>query len=350
MSATNLDADDLKKVPANGWVNEDVMQQIIDISKIILPFTSKAGTSPVSAKYSEWNQDELRDPDTTNAKVDGQDTITANDTKTGKRLGNFSQIATKTVQISTRGQAVNSVGNSGSMAYQLSRRTDELRRDLEAIALTTHASVEGDADAGTASNTAGIFSFLETNVNLPGDGVKGGFNPTTKIVTAPTLGTKRGLTETMVRDVCEMVFMSNGNPNVMMARPKIIRKFSEYCFTADARIGTLMSDIGQSDNNPATAKGAVNVFESDFGIVLQLIPNRLQPEAGAKGSKTTNIGIFDFEYLKMGYLSNYKTEPLAKTGLADKSQISVDFMTKVLNEKAEGAIFNIDETVDVVRV
>lgn len=347
MTTANLDADDLRKVPANGWINEDVMQQIIDISKIELPLTQRAGTSPVSNKYSEWNEDALRDPDVTNAKVDGQDTITANDTKTGTRLGNYAQICTKTVQISTRSAAVDSIGNSGSLGYQVSRRTDECRRDVEAIALTMQGSVEGDADANTPPKTAGIFAYFKTNVNLPADGVVGGFNTGTKLIVAPTPGTKRGLTETMVRDMVEMVYLSNGDPNIMMTRPKLCRLFSEYCFTAEARIGTLMSDIGQ-DKSPSVAKGSVNVFEADFGIVLTLIPNRLQPEVGAKGSKVSNVLIADFEYIKLGYLKGYATEPLAKTGLSSKAQISVDWMTKVLCEKASGAIYTIDETVAVV--
>jgi hypothetical protein len=348
MTTANLDADDLGKVPANGWVNEDVMQQIFDISKIELPFTQRAGTHNPTAKYSEWTQDKLAEPDTTNAKTDGQDTITANDAKTGKRLGNYCQISTKTVQISTRAQAVDSIGNSGGMGYQLSRRADELRRDVEAIALTGQGSDEGDAEADSPSKTAGVFAFLTTNVLKPSDATLGGFKAGSKHIDAIVPGTKRKLTETMVRDVCEMVYLSNGNPNVMMARPKLIRKFSEYCFTADARIGTLMSDIGQ-DTSPSVAKGAVTVFESDFGIVLQLIPNRIMPEVGAKGSKVTHVGIFDFEFLKLGYLKGYKTEPLAKTGLSDKSQISVDWQVRVHNEEAEGAILTIDETLDVTQ-
>lgn len=348
MTTTNLDADELKKVPANGWVNEDVAQQIIDTSKIELVFSSRAGSVDVSAKYSEWNADELREPDLANAKVDGQDTMTLNDAKVGSRMGNYCQISTKTVQLSTRAQAVNSVGNSGSMAYQLPRRMDELRRDLEAISMSAQASVEGDADAGTASKTAGIFAFFKTNVNFPGDGAAGGFDSATKIVTAPTQGTKRKLTETMVRDMIQECYMNNGNPDVMMARPGLIRKFSEYCFTAEARIGTLLSDVGQGQG-PSTAKGAVNVFVGDFGVVLKLLPNRLQPEVGAKGSKVTNVGLFDFEFLKMGYLSKMKGEPLAKTGLASKMQLSVDWQARCTNEKANGAIYTIDETAAVTQ-
>jgi len=346
MTTANLDADDLRKVPANGWINEDLMQQIFDISKIELPFSSRAGSSPVKNKYSEWAQDKLAVPDLTNAKVDGQDTITANDAKTGSRLGNYSQISTKTVQISTRGQAVDTVGNSGSMSYQVSRRGDELRRDVEAISMSQQGSIEGDADTSVAPKTAGVFAFLKTNVNVPVDGAVGGFNTTTKLIVAPTPGTKRKLTETMLRDLGQQIYLNNGNPNILMSRPAVIRKFSEYCYTENARIGTLVSDVGQTAGDKATAKGAVVVFESDFNT-LTLTPNRLQPEVGAAGSKVANIGLFDFEFLKQGFLKSYSTEPLAKTGLSTKSQISCDWMVKVLNEEAEGAILSIDETLDV---
>ena len=64
-------------------------------------------------------------------------------------------------------------------------------------------------------------------------------------------------------------------PSVAMGRPVVIRKLSEYLFSTTAKVATLMSDVGQKAE-AATAKGAVNVFVTDFGITLALTPNRLQ--------------------------------------------------------------------------
>jgi hypothetical protein len=343
MTTNNLDATDLREVPAGGWIAEDVMSQIWDISYIPLPFTDRAGGGSVSNQYTEWNVDRLRDPDMTNARVDGQDTIDENDTNTGGRLGNHCQISTKTVQISTRAQDVNTFGNTGSIAYQVMMRQRELRRDREAIAISMQGSVESDAEADIAGEAGSVFSFIKTNAQVGVGGAVAGFNPTTKLTTDVNPGTARPLTETMIRDACQDVYDLGGNPSVLMARTTVIRRISEYLFTASARVATVTADVGQ-ERTPATAKGSINVFVTDFGVTLDLIPNRLMQPSSAGVS---SAGIFDFEYLDMPLLTGFRVEPLAKTGLADKRQMLVDWTTRVRNEESQAAIHGIDETAPV---
>lgn len=342
MAVNNLNETDLRSVPRGGWVAEDVMDQIWDISNIPLPFTDRAGGGSVDNQYSEWNVDRLRDPDITNAKVDGQDTIDENDTNTGGRLGNHCQISTKTVQISTRAQDSDTFGNTGGMAYQIMMRQRELRRDVEAICLSMQGSVEDDGDT-IAGNAGSVFSFIKTNAEVGAAGAVGGFNNATGLTADVNPGTARPLTETLIRDVCQNVYDLGGNPSVFMARTAVIRKLSEYLFTASARVATVTADVGQ-DKKPATAKGSINVFVTDFGVTLDLIPNRLMP---ASSAGVSSAGIFDFEYLDVPYLTGYRVEPLAKTGLADKRQMLVDWTTRVRNEESQGAIHGIDETAAV---
>jgi len=342
MTTNNLDAADLRKVPAGGWVAEDVMDSIWDISHIPLPYTDRAGGGNADNQFTEWNVDKLRDPDLTNARVDGQDTIEENDTNTGNRLGNHCQISTKTVQVSTRAQDSDTFGNTGGLAYQIMMRQRELRRDVEAIALSMQGSVEDDGDT-VAGNAGSVFSFIKTHALVGAGGSVGGFNNTTKLTADINPGTARPLTETMIRDVCQAVYESGGDPSIFMARTPVIRKLSEYLFTASARVATVTADVGQ-DRTPATAKGSINVFVTDFGVTLDLIPNRLQP---ASSTGVSSAGIFDFEYLDLIYLTGYRVEPLAKTGLADKRQMLVDWTNRVRNELSQGAIHGIDETAEV---
>ena len=53
MSTANLDSADLKGVPHQGLINEDVMQRIFDISKIPLPLTDRIGTEDAGNAYFE---------------------------------------------------------------------------------------------------------------------------------------------------------------------------------------------------------------------------------------------------------------------------------------------------------
>lgn len=342
MAAGNLDSADLKGVAYQGLIREDVMNKIWDISRIPLPLTDMIGTDECKNSYKEWTTDELATPDTTNAKIDGQD-LTGNDTATGARVGNHCQISTKIVQVSTRARESDVIGQSDALAYQVMMRQQELRRDVEAIMLTEQASF---ADTGAAAGkSAGLGAWLETNTDRGAGGADGGF--ASGVVAAPTTGTTRALQESTVRDVAEAVYEEGGNPTVAMSIPKMIRQFSNYLFTSSARIATLMSDTGQAAD-AVTAKGAVNEFVTDHGVTLTLVPNRIfQPTNSGSGTEETELFLIDPMYLAIGYLHGYRVEPQAKTGLSDKRQMAVDWTLIVKAEKAHGVIADLDYTAAV---
>lgn len=342
MSTANLDSADLKAVTRGGLIREDVMNKIWDISKIPLPFTDMVGTESTTNEYKEWTTDELAAPDVTNAVVDGSD-ASGNDTKTGARVGNHCQISDKIVRVSYRADASNVIGRAKELSYQLMRRQQELRRDVEAIALFNQASVADNGDA-VAGKAGGLPSWLETNsIN----GTAGGFNPATGLTVARTPGVKAALTEKDIRDAMESVYQEGGNPTKMMSIPSVIRKFSEYLFSSSARVATLMSDQGKSTEQ-ATALGSVNVFVTDFGT-LTMIPNRLQQKHKDSGGTddVADVFILDPEYLSLCYLEGYRTETLAKTGLAENRQMCVDWTLIVNTEKAHAIIGDIDPTAAV---
>ena len=343
MTTANLDAADLANVARGGLIHEDVMNKIWDISAIPLPFTDLVGSDNVKNQYTSWTQDRLRAPDLTNAKIDGQDTDNANDTNTGKRVGNHCQISTKTVQVSTRAQNVNGIGFANALSYNIMMRQRELRRDVEAISLTDQASF---ADTGAVAGKAGALgSWLTTNVDGGVGFAAGGYNTSTGLTVSPTPGTPRPLTETIIRDVAEKCYISNGNPSVLMTIPQLVRKISEYMFTSSARIATLQSDQKPA-TSAATAQGSVNVFVTDFGVTLELRANRLQQPVD---TDNCTAYLLDPAYIRHGYLHGYRVEPLAKTGLSDKRQMAVDWTLKVLNEEALGGIYDIDYTQDVTQ-
>ena len=342
MSTANLDAHNLGAVAFGGLVNEDVMQQIWDISRIPLPFTDIAGTDTHANKYYEWTQDTLADPVITNKVVDGAD-YTTNNTATGARVGNHSQISVKLVKVSTRARESDTIGRADELSYQIMMRQQELRRDVEAGCLSNLASIAGtDSVAG---QSAGLGAWLETNVALPAAGTPavGGFNGSTGVVDTITPGTAEALTETKIRNVAESCYNNGGSPTILMMVPSVCRKVSEYLFTSSARIATLTSETGQSESG-ATAKGSVNVFVTDFGVVLELTPNRLQQNYATDESAAFLI---DPGHVRISYLYGYRVEPLAKTGLADNRLMSVDWTLVVTTEKAHGQITAIDNTAAV---
>lgn len=343
MAAGNLDAADLKGVAFGGLINEDVMQQIWDISKIPLPLTDMIGTVDVSNDYKEWTTDKQANPNTSNAVVDGSDQ-TGDDSATGERVGNYCQESVKKVRVSTRARNSDTIGRTDELAYQIMMRQQDLRRDVEAIMLTEQQSRADDGNT-VAGLSAGLFAMIrDTGQATPGNalvgatGARPGFSSGT--FTAPTAGTTRALTETLIRDAAELSYIDGGNPAYMMGVPQLIRKISEYLFTSSARIAALYSETGQAAE-AVTAKGSVNVFATDYGITLEMVPNRLMQ---VESATRTNLAIIDPQFLAIGYLTGYQVDELAKLGLADNRLMCVDWVLVCKSFDAQSTICDIDHT------
>lgn len=410
MATGQVDSARLKGVGSGGLIREDVMNKIFDISKIPLPFTDMIGSESSDNEYKEWTIDKLAPPNTANAVVDGSDAGAQDDTQLGKRVGNHHQISTKVVAVSFRANASNVIGRTKETAYQISRRQQELRRDVEAIALSNLPSVADTGAGGVAGKVGGLPSWLATNHFGAGIGSQnGGFESSspngtagTKLTYARTVGTQGVLTETNVRNAAQAAYNQGGEVSILMSTPAVIRKFSEYLFTANQASGARVAqNVNYIDNNKKqqVATGSINVFVSDFGT-LRFVPNRLQPThvdsaaaiavtsmvvgnwytittlAGssnaqwlAAGDKPftgtaaagdtfqcTAVGVgtgqvknacadvffLDPEYVSLCFLQGYRSELLAKTGLSEKWQMSVDYSLIVNNEAAHAIIGDVN--------
>ena len=198
--------------------------------------------------------------------------------------------------------------------------------------------------AGTdtvAGVTGGLPSWIETTV-MNGDGsaaTPGGHNMTTGLTEKYTVGEMPALPVLRgAEDAIQGVYEQGGEVTHFMSNPGVIGALSTYMFDNEARVATLTSDQGAPANSKATALSSVNVLVSDFGTI-KLVPNRLQPY----DENGNAIGfLLDPEYVSLSYLEGYRTDTLAKTGLAEKRQISVDWGLRVHNEAAHGMIVNID--------
>jgi len=318
------------------------MSKIWDISVIPLPFTDLVGDSESHEnEYCEWTKDKLQAVNPNNAVLDGAD-AGADNNKIGTRVGNHSQISNKVVSASSRAKDGGTIAIGDAYAYQVLKRQQELKRDVDAIAMMNQASVADDG--AVAGRVGGFDAWIVTNTNNGATGANGGFQTGTGLVTAATPGTARALSETIVRDVAQAVWEAGGNPSVLMGRPKVIRKLSSYMFSSSAQVATLMSDVNEK-RGAAIATGSVNVFVTDFGVVLEMVANRLQQPTSAGVS---TLFLIDPEKVSLSYLARPTTIELAKTGLSQKGEMYVDWSLKVFSEEAHGAIRGVDETATVI--
>ena len=364
------DAFDLSQLAIGGTIREDIMSQIFDISDIPLPFTSRVGTGSHSNPRAEWTVDRLQAP-VDNAVIDG--TVSATDDSFNvpeTRIRNDSQISTKTLFVSTRAQEVNTVSSTRTLARQVMMRGNELRRDVERACLLNNANVVDTGAGGVAGETAGLEAWLddedETNTtildatagnatsyrDLSTGGITsiGGWtNNTAGIIPAvnyTAVTAVNALTETAVKDVVEQLYENGADPTVLMARPGVVRRLSEFMFTSSARVATLTNQDAAASRAQRVAQGSVNVMVTDFSV-LELVPNRLQPVSGGGSPASDTVFIFDPNMIQISFLHGYRTYPLAKLGLQDRMEIAVDWTLKPLNWTALGGILGVDKAAAV---
>lgn len=349
-----LDAADLKSVLAGGLIREDALDQIFDISDIPTAFLDLIANDSFSNSYSEWTEDKLFTPSLTNAVVSGSDRAsTDNDAvmTNAARVGNHAQISTKEVFITTRGQAMNAIGQSDDMGYHTARRLQELRRDVNAICLTGQASVADDNNA-TAGKSAGLGAWIKTNLSSGAGGSSPGFQTGTKLVSAQVPGEGRGLTMTLLSQQIENVYLLGGMTTDLVSSPALTKRLAQFLFTTVYAAKPTQNVDGTGNGVSQTSQGFIDAFKTDFGFMMKITPDRLQQTyadaAGGTAQNVVNVYGVDPRFLRLSTLYGWKVEPLAKLGLSDRKLLSVDWMLKCLLERAHFNIADVNPTTAVV--
>jgi hypothetical protein len=308
-------------------VREDLADVIYNISPVDVPFMSNIGRENVKNTFYEWQTDALAAAVTTNAQLEGDDSFAADSRAVTQRVGNYTQISRKVVETSGTLEAVDKAGMRSYLAYELAKAASELKRDMEATLTSNAVAVAGGNT--TARKTAGLGGWIITNsysgagttaaapVMSGGAGSLDGYP-----ATAAVAGTARAFTETLLKTGIQGVWTQGGDPKVLMVGP-----FNKTVVSGFTGIATRFRDVPAGSQ--AEIIGAADVYVSDFGTV-NVVPNRFQPEG--------NAYIVDPEYASVGYLRNFRTEVLAKTGDAEKRMLIVEYGLKVRQQKSHAAI------------
>lgn len=298
---------------------EDLSDIISNIDPTITPFTSNIGTKPVKATKHEWQLDNLTAASDANAKLEGDDAAAAAITPT-VRVGNFTQISDKVFQISGTEETIDKAGRKSEVAYQRVKNGVEIRRDVEKQMLSNKASVAGAA--GTARQSAGLESWLTTNVDRGATGANGGFQAGTGLVTAPTDGTLRAFTEAQLQAVQLAAFNAGGRPTALYMGGALKQKFSAFAGIAAIR--------NQANDSAATIVGAADVYIGDFGT-LTAVPHPY-------GVRARSAILVDHTKVHKGVLRGMFDQTLAKTGDSEKHQMIEEYTLIVDNEAACGIV------------
>ena len=301
---------------------EDLSDVIYNISPTDTPIMSSIGKTKATGVYHEWQTDALAASTTANALVEGAD-ATAADLSPTTRIGNYTQIVGKTIQVSGTLEAVDKAGRKSEKAYQLAKASSEIKRDIETIITANQGQATGSSNS-TARKMGSLLSYIKTNTSKNGTSVTG-VDPTTVGVSTRTDGTTRTFTEAMLKDVVAKVFTSGGTPSTLFVSPALKQVVSGFSGLAAQRYQVPTS--GQ-----ATILAGADLYQSDFGV-LQIVPNRFM--------RTRDALVLDPEYAALAYLRPFQTIELAKAGDSDKTQILAELTLEVKNEAAHGGIFDL---------
>lgn len=305
------------KYDAKG-LREQLTETIYNISPEETPLTSSIERGSASQTLFEWQTDSLAAVVTTNAHLEGDDATFTTPSAT-VRVGNYTQISKKTAIVSGTLEQVDKAGRKSEMAYQISKRGAEMKRDIEAMVFLPTA---GDAGgAATARTSAGLGAWIKTNDDMG----SGGGSPTyTSGVpgAARTDGTQRAFTETILKSVLQAVWTQGGTPKVLSVGP-----FNKGVVSGFSGIATRNFDMSNVKAASTAIIASADVYVSDWGVV-RVVPNRYQRERDG--------WVLDYDLLSLRFLRPMFTEKLAKTGDAEKRQMIAEWTLQVKQEAGLG--------------
>lgn len=305
-------------------IREDLQEAYTKISPTDTPLQAMASRRTATAKYFEWPVITLAATNASNRELEGEN-APANDAPTNAvRLGNYCQLSDKIAEVTSSAQAAVAASNTQRMELQVKFKMEELKRDMEVMLCNNVAAVAGAA--ATATVSAGLPTFLRTNVRRGVGGANGTLSGTTAGFpnAIATDGTLRALTETLFNDVISLCWDAGADPKVVLCGSGNKRKISA-AFTGFATRQKTMDD--------KTLQAAVDVYESDFGT-LKIMPSRFV--------RSRDLFILDPSKVGIAFLQTMKNKPLAETGHSQRRLIWAEYGLQVDTEAAHGIVADID--------
>lgn len=296
---------------------EDLADAIYRIDPEDTPFMNSIPRVRATAVLHEWSNQALSSVNTTNARLEG-DALTRAASTTPTRKQNYCQISSRDATVTGTQRAVNPAGIDDMMAYQMSLKSVELRKDMEAIVLGNTGQ-----NAGNTTTARTLRSF---NAWLSGNGSRGtgGADSTTATAAATdaTAGSLRAFDEDMLKDAIKDAYEDGGKPTKVFVGPFNKQKFSTFTGRSTAR----------EQVSVGTVQGSASVYASDFGD-LMVIPNRTQ--------RGRDIFVVDTTKVAMAFLRSFEPQEIGRVGDAVTRDIISEYTLEMRHANAHAGIFDL---------
>ncbi len=292
---------------------EDLSNIIYNISPMQTPFMSSIGKRNIKNVVFDWQTEVLPTPSAA-GQLEGFELSRSGSTAT-TRASNVAMISSRDATVTGSQEASDAAGKRSEMAHQLAIMAKALKRDMEEALCQKGAKTTGNAT--TARVTGGFESWITSNVSRGTNGAGNGGGA------APTDGTQRDLTETLLKDVLQLCFENGGEPSLAICGPHNKQVISGFTGRTQAR---QMIDAN-------TVEASVSIYSSDFGE-LKIVPSNR--------SRERSLLLVDPEYAKVSYLRDFKTVDIATIGDAMTKMIVVEYGLEVSNEAAHGVVADLN--------
>ena len=307
---------------------EDLSNVVYNISPEDTPFMANGGRGKAQNTFFEWQVDSLAAAVSSNQQIEGNDHTTVAAITATVRVGTHCQISDKDFAVSGTQERVSKAGRSSELSHQVIKKMKEMKRDMEKMLMENIADSAGSISA--ARITAGLGAWIKSGDVL---GTGGGSPSYTSVPnddrTDATAGDTRDITEALFKTTANLVWANGGTLKLVFVGPVNKQNISKF-----SGIATRFTNTGTA--GPTTIEGAADFYITDFGRVT-VVADRFQRER--------DCWFIDPEYATLAYLRPFETQPLAKTGDAEKRLLLCEYAHKILNEAAHGLLADLKTTV-----
>ena len=320
---------------------EDLANFISMVTRDETPFMASIGKTKAKAIYHEWQTDELLAPGS-NAVAEGStfSTVAGAQAAGGDRtrLGNYTQINSKTVQVSGTKRSVDQAGVADEYAYQLKKVGTEMRRDLELDLVHSFNDKNG-----SGTRTMGGYQAY-VNDNVVNAGAAGAYTApsTTGIGTAGAID--RGAADANLQaielsdvdDIMQTIYEQGGKATTLMTSPKNKRELSSKAH------GTAQNTVRNLDDS-GKIRQSIELFDSDFGSI-QIVPNYIMGldfntgSGATTNSKDFSALVYDPSFFKIATLRPLQETEVGQQGDSTIGQIVEECTLAVSSPKSAGMI------------
>src|SRR6478736_4025977 len=293
---------------------EDLADTIYRISPVDTPFMSAVPRAKASAVLHEWSTDAIDTTNTTNARLEG-DALGRAASTAPARKSNYCQISSRDATVTGTERAVSPAGIDDMLAYQMSKKSLALRKDMESILLGNTGQ-----NAGNATTPRTLRSF---NAWITGNGSRGtgGADSTTAtaMATDATTGDLRAFTEPLLQKAIKDAFDDGGEPSLVLVGSGNKQKFSAFAGRATS----------QQIVDTKTVLGAASIYASDFGD-LKVVPNRTQ--------RSRDVWVIDTTKVAVAFLRAFEPQEIGRTGDAVTRDIVSEYTLEMRHQDAHALV------------